>query len=422
MKMPTGAISHITWEVNLSRNFGATGYIDSILFTSTLFACSFNHHCSTTAIHSRDRDISNTYRSEEATKAHHISYNSQFSAMLLSLPNELILEVVANLTHTTDVFYLLMTSKDLSIVVEPILVEAGNRIIDSAAASQLPLLHFAALHNDRTAAKLALRNDPTCINNFLSGEGTPLHIAVFNGLESMVEFLLTQGADPNVVEPDPPNGIPADTPLQTALSGVIQIQNGFIIETVPILSEGVVRRLLISGANPNTLTHDGMNALLQAAHLGLPAIVHAILDTDMIDINSRDATGGTALHVAVARAAGGGSFKVAELLLARGIDVNAIDTQGQTALFHAITEKVTALLLAYGAVVGIVDTANRTVLHHLAECFYIHNPAIIVKQILTADGPIDVSLVDVNQKTALDYATETGNDQVLAVLREFGQL
>lgn len=342
--------------------------------------------------------------------------------MLLSLPNELIVEVVKNLTHTTDVFYLLITSKQLSIVVKPTLVAAGNRIIDSAAASGLPLLHFAAFHDDRVAAKLALRNDPTCIDNFLFDEGTALHIAVFEGLESMVEFLLTQGADPNVVEPDPPNGIPADSPLQTALSGIIQIQNGFIIETVPIVKEGVVNRLLISGANPNTLTHDGMNALLQAAHLGLPNIVSAILDTGVIDINSRDATGGTALHVAVARAGSEGSLKVAQLLLERGIDVNAIDLQGQTALFNAITKEVTALLLTYGAAVGIVDNTNRTVLHHLAECYYVTNPGIIVKQILTADSPIDVSLVDKYQKTALDYATDRGNHQVTAVLREFGQL
>lgn len=269
--------------------------------------------------------------------------------MLLSLPNELILEVVENFTDTTDVFYLLMTSKHLSELLQPILVKASNEKVDSAAAVGLPLLHFAALHNDRTAAKLAIRNAPNCVNNFISDEGTALHIAVFEGLESMVEFLLAQGADPNIVNPNPQAGVPLDTPLQVALANVIEIHDAVIIETIPMVSEGIVRLLLQRGANPNSLSRHGMNALLQAAHLGLPQVVSAILETGRVNINSRSFSGSTALHIAVERAADAGSLQVVELLLARGIDVNACNANGLTALFHARTESVTTLLRRYGA-------------------------------------------------------------------------
>lgn len=269
--------------------------------------------------------------------------------MLLSLPNELLLEVVENFTDSTDVFYLLMTSKHLSNLLKPILVKASNDKVDSAAAAGLPLLHFAALRDDLTGAKLALRNAPNCLDNFVSDEGTALNVAVFEGFESMVEFLLTQGADPNAVDPNPQTSISPDTPLLTALSNVIEIQDTFVIETIPMVSEGIVRLLLQRGADPNTISHQGMNALLQAAHLGLPNIVSAILDTGKIDVNSRSTTGATALHISVARASGEGSLRVSELLLARGIDVNATDAVGRTAFSHARTEAVTTLLQSYGA-------------------------------------------------------------------------
>lgn len=337
--------------------------------------------------------------------------------MLLSLPNELILEVVENFTDTTDVFYLLMTSKHLANLLQPVLVKASNEILDVAAGSYLPLLHLAAARNERTTAKLALKRDPGCLNNFVTDEGTALHIAVFEGFESMVEFLLAQGADPNAVDPNPLPGIAPDTPLHLALSGGIEIQDAYIIQTVPMAKEGIVKLLLQRGADPNAVDQDGMNALLQAARLGLPRIVSDILDTGLIDINSSTPTGRTALHVAVKGAGGVGSLHVAELLLARGIDANATDENGQTALFHAETEAVTALLLKYSATIGVVDQMNRTVLHYLADCTYHTNSVAIVTQILSSGGFIDVGLRDINQRSALFYATARGNEDLMQLLR-----
>lgn len=333
--------------------------------------------------------------------------------MLLSLPNELILEVVENFSDTTDVFYLLMTNRHLSDLLQPVLVKASKQILASAAESDLPLLHYAALENRLSSAKLALKQDPACLNRYIDPEGTAMHVAVFEGYESMVKFLLDQGADPNAIDPNAPPGSTPVTPLQLALENIAEVQ---VLEQCPKVEEGVMTLLLKRGADPNMVNENGMNALLHAARLGLPSIVAAILDTGRIDINSRTSSGSTALHIAVGRSEPGG---VPELLLARGIDVNAINSVGQTALFHSRRRSDTALLLKYGATVGVVDHSRRTVLHYLAHCLHPPHSLSNAEQILSAGGAIDVGLRDINHRSATDIAKDRGNKEFVKILAKY---
>lgn len=335
--------------------------------------------------------------------------------MFLSLPNELLLDVVENFTDTTDVFHLLMTNKRLSTLLQPVLVKASNELLNSAAANDLPLLHYAAQEEKLSAAKLALKLDPSCVNQYVSCEGTALHVAVFEGYESMVEFLLDQGADPNATDPNAAAGGTAATPLQIALANIVEVQ---LMQVCPDdeIEVGVVTLLLRRGADPNGICEHGMNALLHAARLGLPSIVAAILDTGKIDIDSRTASGSTALHIAVGRAETGG---VAELLLARGIDVNATNNLGQSALFQCRHRGVTELLLGSGADVGVVDQFGRTVLHYLADWVHPEGSALIAKLILNAGGEIDVGLRGLDGRSAMDIATGRGNVHFVAVLAAY---
>lgn len=340
--------------------------------------------------------------------------------MVLSLPNELILDVVENFTDTTDVYYLMMTCKHLANVLKPVIEKASQQIQDSAAGSYLPLLHLAAVTNERRTAKLALKLDPGCLNRFVSPEGTALHLAVFEGFESMVEFLLNQGADPNPVDPNPHTGASPDTPLHLALSNAIEIEDVFIVQTIPLINQGITTLLVQRGADPNALDSQGMNALLHAARLGMPSIIAEILDTGLIDINSRSPLGRTALHIAVTGSGGtAGSQKVAELLLERGIDVNARDIHHETALFEARTEDMAALLLRYGATIGMVDRSNRTVLHYLADYPSHIKSAAITTLILNTGGAIDVGLKDLNNRTALYYALARNNFDLIRILDRF---
>lgn len=339
--------------------------------------------------------------------------------MVLSLPNELILDVVENFTDTTDVYYLMMTCKHLANVLQPVLEKASKAILDSASGSYLPLLHLAAARNERRTAKLALKLDPGCLNRFVTAEGTALHVAVFEGFESMVEFLLNQGADPNPVDPNPHTAAAPDTPLHLALSNAIEIEDVYIVETIPMVNEGITRLLVRRGADPNALDERGMNALLHAARLGMPSIVAEILDTGLIDINSRSPTGRTALHIAVTADSTAESLEVVELLLQRGIDVDATDIHHETALFSARRESVAALLLKYGATVGMIDRSNRTVLHYLADYPSHIRSATIATLILNTGGTIGVGLTDLNNRSALDYARARNNVDLIEVLERF---
>lgn len=332
--------------------------------------------------------------------------------MLLTLPNELLLEIVENFTETTDVFYLFMTCKHFSHLLQPILDNVSAEITEFAAASNLPMIHFAAWYNQRTTAKLALKRDPASLNQYIDPAGTALHIAVFEGYDTMVEFLLNNGADPNTVKPDAEPGAPADFPLHLALANIAEVQ---VMRKSTLVDEGIVTLLLKHGADPNSVTNNGMNSLLHAARLGLRNIVEAILDTNAVDINSRNLTGNTALHVAVGRKEGGG---VPELLIERGIDVNATNRLGQTALFQCHTQSATALLLNSGADTGIVDRTNRTVLHYLAHRTYHSHTELHAKQILKVGGYLNIHIRDINHRTALEIAIERGNHGMRQLLEE----
>lgn len=335
--------------------------------------------------------------------------------MLLSLPNELILEVVENFDDTNDIFYLLMTNKHLSELAQPALIKAGEELQDSAALCQLPLLHYAAFTDHFPSAKLALKLDPTCLHKYIDRDGTALHVAIFEGHEDMAEFLLDQGADPNAVNPHALPGVAAHTPLHLALS---TLPDALIFQASPVVHGGLVTLLLRRGADPNIPASDGMNSLLEAVNLRLPTVVTEILSTGRININSRNSTGSTALHLAVARAEGA-SLKEAELLVVHGIDVNATNDRGQTALFECRTQSSTELLLQSGANIGVIDGAGRTVLHYLADSRYFEHSALLVDQILSTGGAIDIGLRDMYHRSALDYATTRGNE---ALMKVFGDL
>jgi cytohesin len=97
-----------------------------------------------------------------------------------------------------------------------------------------------------------------------------------------------------------------------------------------------------------------------AAYEGDVATVQRLLDGNPALVNARAQERNFApLHLAVMadRAA------VAQLLLARGAEVEARDELGWTPLHHAVSVAVQELLVANGANVGARDNGGRTPLH-----------------------------------------------------------
>jgi hypothetical protein len=153
-----------------------------------------------------------------------------------------------------------------------------------------------------------------------------------------IELMLDRGADPNLGIDEtlgPPLGSrPAETSYPPLLHAVEQGE--------PL----VVRLLLDHGATVTRALSTGWTALHLAAQSERPEIAAMLLDRGAslhganpvpgswdvsvdpwtwVAINTQ---GWTALHVAAAR----GSARVAQLLLDRGADVNALDTAGMTPL------------------------------------------------------------------------------------------
>lgn len=169
---------------------------------------------------------------------------------------------------------------------------------------------------------------------------TPLYVAVSNQSTSIVDLLLSRGADPNI----PTNK------GETALFHAVQLAD-----------ESLTRTLLVHGANPNATTSNGTPTLHYA--LSSPLLVSLLLDHG-VDINQQ-AFGSSALHTVIrARPQHLQLEDMCRLLLDRGIDIHGQDIDGKTALHLAVewpTEKgIVEILLERGADVNVVDNKGDT--------------------------------------------------------------
>jgi len=150
---------------------------------------------------------------------------------------------------------------------------------------------------------------------------TPLCFAVLNGLAEMVEFLLKNGADPNVRFSDSRSGAES-TPLTAALS--LEGLNN---------RERIVATLLKFKANPNVKDKRGYWAL----------------DISLFNVF-------------------GGNTNMPDLLLKHGADVDARDAQGDAPLVWVSTGKeIKEMLLNYKANPNTQNKEGNTPLHKLVE-------------------------------------------------------
>jgi ankyrin repeat protein len=107
------------------------------------------------------------------------------------------------------------------------------------------------------------------------------------------------------------------------------------------------------------------NDILEASRSGKLELVQTILDRDTTAIGMSNDRGSTALHVA----AENGHFQIAELLLDRGADLEAIDVDGDTPLMCAAIgghSEIYKMLLSRGADADILNINENGVLHYAA--------------------------------------------------------
>ncbi|KAI5810769.1 hypothetical protein BZA77DRAFT_162222, partial [Pyronema omphalodes] len=188
-------------------------------------------------------------------------------------------------------------------------------------------------------------SNPNIDHDFMLGASTMLLQASHIGKNVIVQILLKRGVNINL----------ADSKNRTALSWASEKSH-----------ESVVKLLLDTDGIDINSKDDvyGQTALSWASEKGRASVVKLLLDADGIDINSQSISGRTALSWACQN----GHDSVVKLLLqADGIDINSNDDEyGQTALSWASKEGhesvVKLLLKADGIDINKIDNEGLTAL------------------------------------------------------------
>ena len=129
-----------------------------------------------------------------------------------------------------------------------------------------------------------------------------------------------------------------------------------------------------------------------------------------VDINARNAYGWTALM----HAARVGQDELVTLLLKHGADIDARSDDGLTALMRAVVkghEGVVRILLKHGARIDLRDKGQATVLHWAAR----KGQIVIVKALL--DAGANPTARDDHGQTPMMVAMAEGNNDIALMLR-----
>lgn len=166
----------------------------------------------------------------------------------------------------------------------------------------------------------------------------PLFLASLHGNVEMVEYLIVQCG--------------ADVELRGVYEGRDDRTHHFVTPLWCAAISGwldVVKCLVKHGANINSVSDTGSTPVRSACYMTHIEIVKFLIESGA-DIFRANHSGGTCLINSVQ------SIQLCRLLLSYGVEVNAYDIQGETALHYAIQERnfgTVVLLIDYGADVTI---------------------------------------------------------------------
>lgn len=205
-----------------------------------------------------------------------------------------------------------------------VLLAAGAKVNDRAADGTSALVIAAhSGHGPLAAFLLEKGADPNA-----NGSGyTALHIAVRRGDVRLVKELLARGADPDVrlVKATPARRISDDVALPRPLVGTTPLWLAAYYGQVEIL-----RELAAHNATPTLTSNNGATVLMAAIgrnQMNALEMVKILADLG-IDVNAADEEGNTALH----RAASSGFDPLVQFLVERGAELEAENTKGETPL------------------------------------------------------------------------------------------
>jgi|GEM_PF-5877967 len=260
------------------------------------------------------------------------STQARFIDVLSYFPSPKLDEAVRIVLHSTDDIYLAraciryLTGRgadtDIRKFVDARMPKADaknrqefQRLLDEIGWTPL---HAATAAYENGKVEMHLQ-DGMAVNARSANGQTALHLAAEHGSYGALAILLKYKADPNIKDSQ------GRTPIQSAVGWNRQMVDELLAAKAEI---------------PNVLV---------ATVAGRADLVKRFVEADKAAVSARARTGDTALHLAAIN----GHTKVAEILLAHGADVNAIDGKSKlTPLHRAATyapREFVALLLAHKA-------------------------------------------------------------------------
>ncbi|KAJ8948532.1 hypothetical protein NQ318_000072 [Aromia moschata] len=317
--------------------------------------------------------------------------------------------------HTQLVQYFISKGPDANV-----LDKFGRRPIHEA----MEMGHFTVLE---------LLVDAKCDVNAKDDRGrTALHVASRGSLD-LVKFLVDNGA---VVDVEDDEGC---TPLQDCVAtgelAVIEflIGKGANVNTrnaegcTPLLSAALegnqdgIRLLVENGADVNARDNAGRTPFIVAVRCGHLVTVKLMVERGA-NIHATDEGGSTGLHAA----ARWNFVDIVRFLVDSGADVDAADGNGRTALHVAARPKyleVVKLLVKRGAHVNATDHKDRTPLHATAarRCRDEGEYASLLEVMgFLVQSGTEVDARDIDGRTAMDFAAESGRTDKVALLVTLG--
>lgn len=285
-----------------------------------------------------------------------------------------------------------------------LLLDAGASVRNDSDEYRQPIVHAARKKDTEIFAMLVEHGADCTVGGW--GRKTPLHEAAWYDATEIVTMLLDPekcpGVDINALDSE------GNTPLMRALGDRKKTAAAsLILEHKPELDHrsqkdgrtallmaintgctDLALKMIWLGADASLAEDCGMTPLMSASLAGYDAVVDAILEeTGGADIDLKNASGRTALHIA----AGRGQKKVVERLIAAGADVNIADADGATALMAAVESGKTGsvkLLIDAGASVDAADKKGDTAL--IAACNR-YNAIKLVETLLKAGADPNIA-------------------------------
>lgn len=296
------------------------------------------------------------------------------------------LHAAACLTHTTIARILIAGGADLEIQNSP--------VNNMTMTGQGTPLHVAVRHGNLKLSRLLIRSGANIQAKNVDGD-TPLHLAARRAEMHTFEGLLDLGADINAKNSD------GRTPVQVALNAGYRsklkqmFDNRGMAFPEPDIGVGelIMRINHIEGFQKEESVQKAIDLIERHPDL----------------VTKSDSDGETPLHAAAFHEA----EKIISLLIEKGADVNAKDRNGETPI-HRVHDAASARqLIAAGADVNLPDSRGDPPLSRAASL----NQIALARVLLKAGA--DPEATDSQGRTAIDIARTLRHEALLELLLEY---